>query len=50
MIAALFVERNGPYYGIPYVDPWDESRDAGIIHQNSRQGGVLEKSAQRRRR
>lgn len=28
MIAALFVERNGVYYGIPDVDPWDEARDA----------------------
>lgn len=28
MIAALFVERNGAYFGIPDVDPWDEARDA----------------------
>lgn len=28
MIAALFVERNGPYFGLEGVDPWDESRDA----------------------
>lgn len=28
MIAALFVERDGVYYGLPDVDPWDESRDA----------------------
>lgn len=28
MIAALFVETNGPYYGIPDVDPWDVKRDA----------------------
>lgn len=28
MIAALFVERDGAYYGIPGVDPWDEARDA----------------------
>jgi hypothetical protein len=28
MIAALFVERNGIYFGIPGVDPWDERRDA----------------------
>lgn len=28
MIAALFVEKNGPYFGIPGIDPWDESRDA----------------------
>lgn len=28
MIAALFVHRNGVYYGIPDVDPWDEKRDA----------------------
>jgi len=28
MIAALFVESNGPYFGLPNVDPWDEARDA----------------------
>ena len=28
MIAALFVERNGAYCGLPDVDPWDEARDA----------------------
>lgn len=28
MIAALFVETNGCYFGLPEVDPWDESRDA----------------------
>ncbi len=28
MIAALFVEKNGVYYGLPDVDPWDETRDA----------------------
>lgn len=28
MIAALFVAKNGAYYGIQGVDPWDESRDA----------------------
>jgi hypothetical protein len=28
MIAALFVERAGCYFGLPDVDPWDESRDA----------------------
>lgn len=28
MIAALFVETNGAYYGIPGIDPWDEVRDA----------------------
>jgi hypothetical protein len=28
MIAALFVEKDGPYYGIDDVDPWDEERDA----------------------
>jgi len=28
MIAALFVETNGCYFGMPDVDPWDESRDA----------------------
>lgn len=28
MIAALFVETDGAYYGLPNVDPWDEARDA----------------------
>lgn len=28
MIAALFVERNGVYWNIPDVDPWDKERDA----------------------
>lgn len=27
-IAALYVETNGAYYGLPNVDPWDEVRDA----------------------
>lgn len=28
MIAALYVETDGVYFGIPDVDPWDEVRDA----------------------
>lgn len=28
MIAALFVEKDGCYYGLPDVDPWDIGRDA----------------------
>ena len=28
MIAALYVETNGCYYGLPNVEPWDEARDA----------------------
>lgn len=28
MIAALFVAKNGCYFGIPGVDPWDLGRDA----------------------
>ena len=28
MIAALFVQENGAYYGLDGVDPWPESRDA----------------------
>ncbi len=27
-IAALFVETNGVYFGLPDVDPWDSARDA----------------------
>ncbi len=28
MIAALYVETNGCYFGLPDIDPWDEDRDA----------------------
>lgn len=28
MIAALYVEKNGCYFGLDGVDPWDEERDA----------------------
>ena len=28
MIAALFVQTGGCYFGLPDVDPWDEARDA----------------------
>lgn len=28
MVAALYVERNGAYYGLENVDPWDVERDA----------------------
>lgn len=28
MIAALYVQKGGCYYGLPDVDPWDEARDA----------------------
>ncbi len=27
-VAALFVQTNGCYFGLPDVDPWDEARDA----------------------
>lgn len=27
-VAALYVETDGAYYGLPGVDPWDEARDA----------------------
>lgn len=30
MIAALFVETGGCYFGLPEVDPWDEPRDARL--------------------
>ena len=29
-VAALFVETNGCYFGLPNVDPWDEPRDARL--------------------
>jgi hypothetical protein len=28
MIAALYVETDGAYFGVPGLDPWDEARDA----------------------
>jgi len=28
MIAALYVETGGPYFGVEGVDPWDATRDA----------------------
>lgn len=30
MIAALYVQKGGCYYGLPDVDPWDEERDARL--------------------
>ena len=30
MIAALFVEKGGAYFGMPGVDPWDQARDARL--------------------
>jgi hypothetical protein len=30
MIAALYVETGGAYYGLADVDPWDEARDARL--------------------
>lgn len=30
MIAALYVQTGGVYYGLPGVDPWDEARDARL--------------------
>src|SRR5437016_13751183 len=30
MIAALYVEEGGAYYGLDDVDPWPESRDARL--------------------
>lgn len=30
MIAALYVQKDGSYYGLQGVDPWDEERDARL--------------------
>lgn len=30
MIAALYVQKNGAYFGLEGVDPWDEERDARL--------------------
>lgn len=32
MIAALFVETDGAYFGLEGVDPWDEKRDARLYN------------------
>jgi hypothetical protein len=32
MIAALYVEPNGAYWGLDGVDPWDEARDARLYN------------------
>lgn len=29
-VAALYVEKDGAYFGLPGVDPWDETRDARL--------------------
>jgi hypothetical protein len=31
-VAALFVQTNGTYFGLPGVDPWDQARDARTYH------------------
>ena len=30
MVAALYVEKDGAYFGLPDIDPWDEARDARL--------------------
>lgn len=30
MVAALYVQSGGAYFGLPGVDPWDEARDARL--------------------
>jgi len=30
-LAALYVQRDGIYYGLENVDPWDEERDARLL-------------------
>lgn len=31
-VAALYVETDGAYFGVPGVDPWDEKRDARLYN------------------
>ena len=45
MIAALFVETNGCYFGLPDVDPWDEARDARLFDQKLPQLPKAERAA-----
>ena len=35
MISALFVEKNGVYYNMPNVDPWDIERDARLYNYDN---------------
>lgn len=35
MIAALFVQRDGCYFGLPDIDPWPEERDARMYDGDS---------------
>lgn len=32
MISALYIEKNGCYFHVPGVDPWDEERDARLYN------------------
>jgi hypothetical protein len=35
-VAALYVETNGVYYGLPDVDPWDEHATRGCTRGRGR--------------
>lgn len=56
VIAALFVQRNGCYFGLDGVDPWDEARDARlyagphrvIAHPPCQRWGMLAKVVEAR--
>jgi hypothetical protein len=49
VIAALYVETGGCYFGLPDVDPWDQARDARlyagpwpvVAHPPCQMGAVL---------
>lgn len=55
MIAALYVETDGAYFGLPGVDPWDEARDARkyagphpvVAHPPCQRWGKLRSSGRR---
>lgn len=56
-VAALFVQRNGCYFGLPDVDPWDEVRDArlyagphpAVVHPPCETWGAFARSGMTRR-
>ena len=46
MIAALFVVKDGPYIGLPDIDPWTKERDARLYP--GRKKGLLLSLSQKR--
>jgi hypothetical protein len=54
VIAALYVRRDGPYWDLPGVDPWDEERDARLYRERIKmqltfgsEGGIVGSATRR---